>query len=99
MSRITIPANPGFYRLEFYKPLAHLTDYTPDQIPIIGWRIYDTEDPSPVCVGGEVGDGHVTSILAPNGKVYGYSGAPIGDVSEWTDRVKSAVCKSKAAVA
>jgi hypothetical protein len=86
MSRITIPANPGFYRLELWKAGRIVT-----RSPVIGWRIYDTEDPRAVCVGIEVKDSGdvLTGILTPDGKVY-YAFACYGEdgssESEWIDR-------------
>jgi hypothetical protein len=82
MSRITIPANPGFYRLESWKE-------GPDtRTPIIGWRIYDTGPPRPVCIGIDLesNENVDTAILTPEGDVLDRQGNELGDEGDWRPR-------------
>jgi hypothetical protein len=84
MSRITIPANPDFYRLE----LCDGDDYA-TRSPIIGWRIYDAKESSPICIGGEGYEDELetaVAILMPCGSVYDRLGNAYENEADWIAR-------------
>jgi hypothetical protein len=101
MSRITIPANPGFYRLELFDGDNHAT-----RSPLIGWRIYDAKEASPICIGGEGYEDEretAVAILTPEGEVYDRLGNAFMSVASWIERetdnfeLRARVMKERAA--